>query len=257
MTHYFSRRAHFLKNNKQPAPSSVELLKDPASIAQILTRLQINRNLVALSLPSSNESCLSTVIKVNLEQGFLLLDELSSAAAHQRLLAEKRFHFHAVVDGVKIDFNGVVDHFSNDSMGAFYKVPLPAKIQYMQQRVHYRARIAIGDTISVALSRSELTSSTIKGGLHDLSVGGLGANFKKQLEKPIKSGDFFPGCMITLPDATTIACSFEARFVTPGKDKSLRVGGRFVDIDMAQQRHIEHFVAEMDRAFLRKLAKNR
>ncbi|NOZ11360.1 MAG: flagellar brake protein [Gammaproteobacteria bacterium] len=246
-----------MKTNKQPIPSPAELLKDPASIAQILTRLQINRNLVALSLPKSNENYLSTVINVNLEQRFLLLDELSSAAAHRHLLTEKRFHFHSTVDGIKINFNGTIDHFDHSSTGAFYRVPLPTKIQYMQQRAHYRARIAIANTIAVALSRNELENPTIKGGLHDISVGGLGINFKKQLEKPIKLGDFFPGCMITLPDTTTIACSFEARFVKPEKNKSLRVGGRFVDINMAQQRHIEHFVAEMDREFLRRLARNR
>ncbi|HEC11732.1 MAG TPA: flagellar brake protein [Acidiferrobacteraceae bacterium] len=240
-----------------PTPSPAELLKDPASIAQILTRLQINRNLVALSLPKGNGRYLSTVIEVNLEQRFLLLDELSSAAAHRRMLSEKRFHFQATVDGIKIDFNGAIDYFSKDNVGAFYRVPFPTKMQYMQQRAHYRARITIADPISVALSRSELASSKIEGGLHDISVGGLGVHFKKQLEKPIKSGDFFPGCMITLLNATTIACSFEARFVKPEKDKSLRVGGRFVDIDTIQQRHIERFVAEMDREFLRRLARNR
>jgi c-di-GMP-binding flagellar brake protein YcgR len=245
-------------NEFQQSPneaSAPDRLRSPEVIASMLMRLHESRTLVEVQVPGSSQLHLSAVIGVNANEQYLLLDELKSVEAHQRLLQVARLNLRASVKGIDLSFEAPVIDVGVMSGAAFYKTAFPREMLYHQRRSSYRAHVGLAQTVPVSLKR-EIPDASLTGLLQDISLGGIGARITARLPHGLKSGELLPDCSIELPSGIVICSSLEVRHIDPARQRQpARVGGRFVDLDAQQRKVIQRFVIELERELIRKQPK--
>ena len=136
---------------------------------------------------------------------------------------------------------------------AFYRIALPARVQYHQRRAFYRVRIGMGLAIPVLIGGGDLP--LWQGRLHDLSVGGIGARLERDARFSV--GDTLSSCVIQFPRGTAVSSGLEIRFSKLDENyKQLHIGGRFIDLNSQQRKLIERSVAELERELIRKMPRD-
>jgi c-di-GMP-binding flagellar brake protein YcgR len=237
------------------AASDPDRLRSPEVIASMLMRLHETRTLVEVQVPGVNQPQLSAVIGVNTAEQYLLLDELKSTEAHQRLLQIARLTLRASIKGIDLSFEAPVVDVGVMSGAAFYKTAFPRELLYHQRRSSYRAHVGLAQAVPVSFKR-DIPESMLTGMLQDISLGGIGARITARLPQGIKRGELLPDCAIELPSGIVICSSLEVRHIDPARQRQpARVGGRFVDLDAQQRKVVQRFVIELERELIRKQPK--
>jgi c-di-GMP-binding flagellar brake protein YcgR len=232
-----------------------EKVSHPARIASLLRRVHEERALLTITLPGSDAQYKSAVLEVNLTQDYVLLDELNPPEGHGRFLAAKKFHAHTRLKGVDISFSGKLREATQEGGMALYQVALPASIQYRQRRTSYRVQVGAGLIVPVTLEDKNLLR--LSGHVCDISVGGIGLRAKAGPSQTATSGAIYSDCEIQLPDNERIRSGLELCFVSaPDQRNMLRLGGRFVGLEPADRKIVEHFVMALERELLRRRQKD-
>lgn len=233
-----------------------QYITDPVQIAGILRRLQEGHTLIHVSLPGSSESWLSAVIGVQAASGEVLLDELSPREGNAALRNSDRLVVNAQIKGVDISFAASLIGTGVSDGLVFYRLALPQGVRYWQRRASYRAQIGAAHSVPVVFNHPD--GLVLNGELVDISAGGIGTRHKDPKGIVPLIGEVWTGCLIDLPDGHAITCNLEIRNVGhEGRTGRLRIGSRFTDIDRAQLKSIEAFVAHLERENLRKLRRTR
>lgn len=231
----------------------IERLTNAGHIASLLKRVHDAHAMLSVTIPGSDELYNSAVLQVDPAESFVLLDELRPLDGHELLAPGTKLHAHTRVRGIDVSFAGTVVEIGQDDDGAFYRLALPAVVNYRQRRASFRAHVHAGLAVPIILNLPD--QQRLEGSLWDISAGGIGA----RLRPPVihfEEGLLLPNCEIVLPPGEHVRFGLEVRFAAPDdKSQQLRLGGRFVDIDRSQQRLVEHFVTSLEREYLRKRPK--
>jgi c-di-GMP-binding flagellar brake protein YcgR len=241
----FSRRA-----------SELEHLTAPEQIASLLKRVKDDHSLLTVTIPGSKEHYSSAILAVRHKEGYLILDELTPRAGHSELLQAQKVYVHAKVNGIDLNFASTVISVGQEAGLAFYHIAFPTKAIYRQRRSSYRIFIGRGQSIPVTLAIG--TARVIEGQLSDISVGGIAVYFaisigsNMQLATGLAPGDVVPICTLYFDSNSKVSSQFEIRYVRNDRDRRLvRVGGRFLKLDRAQEKIIQNFVAVQERQRLK------
>ncbi len=232
----------------------IERISLAPQIMSLLRRLQESRSLLSVTVAGSDELYNSAVVEVDTDHGYVLLDELTPVEGHLRLLQSRALHAHARLRGVDISFAGALEETGEKDGIAFYRLPIPALINYRQRRASFRARVGLGTPISVELGSPQ--TPELDGMLYDISLGGIGAMMHAGKKTDLHQGSVFDKCEIRLPKGHEITCRLEICYVNSDERRhALRIGGRYIDLGRAQEKIIAQFVAAMERELLRKMPK--
>ncbi|MEJ2687887.1 MAG: flagellar brake protein [Gammaproteobacteria bacterium] len=230
--------------------SQSERITDPGQIVTLLRRASEARDLLTIVLPDSPKPYNSAILKVDPEEGSLLLDELNPADGHRRLVEARQLRASCRIRGIELSFQATVSEVGGDAGIAFYRVALPPVLHYHQRRAHYRVQVGRGLAIPVYLTIE--SEGTLEGQLSDLSAGGLSMRLETSL--PLTRGQRIEQCTIPLPKGEQFRAPLEIRFARPEENpKWLRAGARFLNLSRAQQSRIQRFVAQLERELIRKL----
>lgn len=240
--------------NSHEYVGQIEKITNAGYIASLLKRVQESRALLSVTVAGSDEIYNSAVIAVDPAEHYLLLDELNPPDGHARFLQSGRLHAHTRMQGVDVSFAGTLLEARDDKGIAMYKIALPAVVNYRQRRASFRAHVGAGLAVPVALSDAD--TERLDGVLCDISAGGIGARVKDKASTHLAQGGTFSDCHITLPHGETVHCALEVRFVAADANhRTLRFGGRFVDLDRMQAKLVEQFIAALEREHMRKRPK--
>lgn len=223
-------------------------------IVGLLKRLHNQRALLSVSLPGSEKSFNSAILEVNGEQNYLVLDELGPAEGHTLLLKTKELRARARLEGTRVSFSATLAEVGNDSGIAFYKLPIPEEIDYLQQRAHYRIKAGAGKPVVVTLTLEN--NKTLSAELHDISMGGAAIKIvQNKLPASLKIMDVVP-CTFAFTQGEKMTCILEIRSIR-NKDGSshAHLGCRFTNLTAPCQKLIQRHVAAMEREQLKKMAK--
>lgn len=235
--------------------SEPQHVNHPVQIAGILRRLQDAHALIHVSLPGQGDSWLSTIIEVQQSNGQLLIDELSPREGNGALQRVRRAIVSAQIQGVDISFaTNLIESDEADGL-LFHRMAMPDMVRYWQRRSSFRARVGASAVIPVQLERED--GLQLGGELFDISVGGIGSRHKATTGVLPLLGEIWEECRITLPDRQQITCGLEIRYVGAGERNGLRIGARFVDIQRANLKLVENFIAHLEREALRKRRRTR
>jgi len=228
------------------------LVTRKASIFGVLRSLQKHRSPLTITFRGQNkQTYTSIVLKVDLDEGYFILDEIAPPSGHQRAMDGGIFTVQANDKGVQVVFgnNTVVGAGRNDG-AAIYKVPLPKQLLYKQRRDAYRAHIAIADQAEVKLTSYERQKPLV-GRIIDISSTGCKIEFPYLVDPAFEDMEVFDEVSFDLPEAefdTSVLCAAEARRAVYFEDKNMtQCGFRFLSPDGRNQREIDRFVAYLQR----------
>ena len=235
----------------QPSPnydSGSEKVTNRFRVIDILNRLKDARSLVSVTIADSAEPYNSAILQVATDPDYLVLDELTPQQGHDRLLEKRTLRAFARLDGVEIRFAAELAEAGSDNGIAFYRLPLPRELDYAQKRSAFRAQVGMG--LDVPIQLSDDRGNRVEGRLSDLSVGGLGGVLPPDVR--VDKGTVLT-CLMELPGVGRFTCPMEVRFAKVKPDpERLRIGGRFVDLTMGQERALQRSVNFLQRELLRK-----
>jgi len=229
--------------------SEGEQVTDPLQIAALLKKVKDSCTLIQVNLPGQATEYNSALLDINQKQGFLLLDELTPPDGHQSLREQGRLTAIIRLHGVDLRFTTKVQEIDGEAGIAFYRVEFPQQLRYYQRRSFYRVKIGTG--LMVPFSITPQTNKHLDGRLDDISVTGIRAELKQQLF--FGKGDLLPGCAIQLPNGEKVSCEIEVRHISQDDlHRIFYLGARFVNLDRSKLNTLKRFVAEAERALLRR-----
>lgn len=220
---------------------------------KILEKLRNQHALIQVSMPGVPDVFFSSILAVNVDNQFILLDELSKKAAHDLLLVHKNLVFESKLDGIGIHFSCALTSADTEHGAHIYKLAFPDHILYFQKRNNFRINIGLGTNIPVKFKRDDGTP--VFGRIINLSETGIGVI----LDAPyhLSMSEVLPYCDIRLDDENSVTCQLEIRYATDDKqDHCQHIGGKFIGMSNTDQRTISKLVIELQRDLMRRLPKN-
>ena len=221
-------------------------------ISHLLKKIYSKHSLLTISIDSSAECYGSTIIEINNDENYLVIDELYPEDGHAQIEIGKTLSFNAHYSGAFVHFFGQVEAIGENAKAAYYKIGMPEEVEYHQRRNAYRVRTSISDPIPVNLVNED--EVLIKAELRDISHGGLCLRVNALPHISIQSGDYIPTCLIQVDNDRKILSSLNICHVETIKESgSLRIGVEFAEISKIDRRELEHFIASLERAIIKNI----
>lgn len=224
-----------------------------AAKIELLKKIYNSHQLLTADIEAADSQFSTLILEINDMESYLVLDEFYPSPGSQAVTTNRKVKFYTYLSGVQIDFASTIEAVSEDVGNPYYKVPIPDKIYYYQNRQYLRVPISAGNPIKIVLSdnKSVITNAEIR----DLSAGGFSARLKL-MQQRFSIGEVIPNCIIYMPGDRKIYCSIEIRqSVRATATASPKIGVRFLEIRKNDQKIIEKHVAEIDRDLTRRFRK--
>jgi len=223
-----------------------------ASIFAVLRALQKSRAPLSITFRNHSDQIFTSIIlKVDLDEGYFILDEIAPPSGHQHAISGGIFSIQANDKGIQVFFgNNTITGTGSNGGAAIYKIPLPKQLIYKQRRDAYRAHIAIADQVEVKLISYERQKPLV-GRIIDISSTGCKVEFPYIIDPAFTDFEVFDEVSFDLPESefdTSVLCAAEARRATYLEDRHMtQCGFRFLSPDGYNQRQIDRFVAYIQR----------
>lgn len=192
------------------------------------------------------EAYSSAIIEILPEHKVLMLDELTPAPSHGRVVKGDVLHVRAIVDGVQLQFDSTVLELGVQDGLPFYRASFPTRIDYPQRRRQYRVQVPLNRGLQIFFDLSR--THRLVGELRDISMGGLCARITAgNLEDGVDQHQM-ASCRIMLPDNDSVVTDVELVHVdAPQRARVARVRARFTNLSAAAERRISQLCAEIER----------
>lgn len=226
----------------------METLTLPARIIGLLKRLKDQRGLLSLTLGGQPEEFLTAIIEINPGDNVMVLDELKPGHGHERLLQLRQLHASAHVDGVSLNFDARLLGSGEKDGAIYYRIALPTALHYIQRRASHRVQLSAAANSKVETTLKGLTIPP--GLLTDISTGGIGARYSRNLPSELKNGDVVQ-CVFPLPGlpGQPFACEAIIRMIRHAAEthSPARLGLEFQNLTKPQLRLLEKCIMDLQR----------
>lgn len=229
-------------SGQQPNYERVDLA---AQIIHCIGRLKDRRSAISVDPRSGQAPRNSTVLNLNIEQSYMVIDQLAGGGADTLLEKGQTVRIRSMADGVEVVFQTKVMARGAKNGTVLYKLALPSKIYQLQRREHYRVAPGVVEDISVTIKDRD--GSEYQGRLMDISASGVGVRFRQRLPEHFVPGHEMPECTVEMHNGTSIRCAVQIRRVDTERLSRPTMGAQFVNLSRAQEHAIERFVAALDR----------
>jgi len=221
-------------------------------IRLLLKKINAKHSLLSVTIESFDQYYGSTIIEINNDEKYLVIDELYPEEGHAKIAVGTHLSFITQYSGAFVHFVGTIEAIGENEKAAYYKIGMPEEIEYHQRRNTYRIATNVNDPIRVNIVNDE--EVLIKAELRDISHGGLCLRIKASPHISIKSNDYIPTCIIQVDQSRKILSSLNICHVeTLSETGSLRVGAEFAQISKIDRRELEHLIASLERAIIKKI----
>lgn len=239
------------KNHNNTGLDSIKLTQAD-EIASLLKKIYSHHSLLTVSLDSSEACYGSTIIEINNDEHYIVVDELYPTDGHNLIKVDTKISVSAHHAGAFVNFSGTIEAIGSNEDAAYYKIGIPKEVEFHQRRNTYRVATSISDPIVVNLLNEE--DVLISAELRDISLGGVCLRMKDLPHIQIRDGEHIPTCLIKISDDRKILSSINICHVERIKETgSLRIGAEFASISNFDQRELEHLIATLDREIIKKI----
>jgi len=225
-----------------------EKLTDRKKIVAILLRLKADHELLGVTVPGCQHKANTAILGIKEQQGHFYLDEFNSRPAHEKFLKSRKARIDCRLQGMELSFIVHLEKANTANGIALYKLAIPNAVTRLQRRDSFRLRLSPGLTVPVTLAHFE--GETVSGEALDLSAGGVGISLHTR-NVPSR-GQILHSVSLSIPRTRPFKADLEVRFARLEEvHHTLRVGGRFVNLNPQQERQIAQFLAEQQRKLRR------
>lgn len=238
-------------NHKTTGLDSIKLTQTD-EINSLLKKIYSRHSLLTVSIDSIETYFGSTIIEINKDEKYLVLDELYPVEGHDLITVDTNISVSAHHAGAFVNFSGKIEAIGSNEDASYYKLAIPEEVEFHQRRSTYRVATSISNPIPVNLLNND--DVLIKAELRDISLGGVSLRMKDLPHISIRNGDHIPTCLIKISDDRKILSSINICHVERIKETgSLRIGAEFAVLSKFDQRELEHLIATLDREIIKKL----
>ena len=221
-------------------------------IFHLLKKIHTKQSLLTITIDSSDECYGSTILEINNDEHYLVIDELYPEEGHNNIENGTTISFNANHAGAFVYFTAIVEAIGENDKAAYYKINMPDEVEYHQRRNTYRITTSISKPIPVNLINED--EILIKAELRDISHGGVCLRINAPSHISIASGDTIPTCLIQIADDRKVMCSLNICHVETMKETGiLRIGAEFSDMSKFDRRELEHFIVSLERAIIKNI----
>jgi len=234
-----------IRGDRKPAG---EKLTDRKKIIAILHQLKAGHELLGVTVPGCSHTANTAILGIREEPARFFLDELNSHVAHAAFLKRRKARIDCRLQGMEISFAVHMLKASTAKGIALYELALPKAVMRLQRRENFRLRLS--PSLNIPVTLEDFEGETVNGEALDLSAGGVGLIL--HTGNIPSRGQILHNLAISMPRSRPVTTDVEVRFAKQEQNHHvLRVGGRFVKLDPAQERQIAHFLAEQQRKLRR------
>ncbi len=234
-----------IRGERSPAGEKVT---DRKKIIATLHQLKADHELLGVTVPGCEYKSNTAILGIKEEQGHFYLDELNSRPAHEAFLKNRKARIDCRLQGMELSFVAHMLKASTASGIALYELAIPKSLNRLQRRDSFRLRL--GPNLSVPVTLPHFEGETVSGEALDLSAGGVGI-FLHTRNIPSR-GQILHSLSISMPRSRPFQADVEVRFARLEQvHHMLRIGGRFVNLNLKQERQIAQFLAEQQRKLRR------
>lgn len=215
-------------------------------IQSILRPIVDKHNLISITFPDNAGAYSSVLLNADPDADELTIDALHPAAGIEILARLGFLNLDTQLDGVQVQFRATFKKHVMDQGAPCHVLAFPDSIKYRQRRQSFRAQVMPTYDINVSLQAEK--GAQFNGQLFDISVGGmclrfpLNKNYKDKLPKDHVMASLY------LPDDSQVNCRIKITHTFQNETtNSLHAGIQFINLDKAQHRAIERFVADLQR----------
>lgn len=239
-----------------PRNSASFLVKSKDEIQTLLSKTCKTHTLLTVVFDGINKEFGSMILEMNTDRNYLVLDELYPRNGINFPLLNEKLLISTQLEGIELSFSGVVEAISEKDGDEYYKVAIPKKLYYRQQRETYRVPISISTPLSAALSTED--DVLIHAELRDISLGGLCARLTTPAGEFLTTGIEIPTCIIQTPEGKKIVSSLEIVRVEETQPlRNQKIGARFISLGKADRYELSRLIAKLDRENIKNIKRQR
>ena len=237
---------------KMPVQSTSFRVENRSEVESLLKKLNKNHTLLSIRLGDNNKTFGSMLLEINLEQDYLVLDEIYPRHEIKKSLLNCKLAIDAQLDGIELEFRAQIQAIAEQEGVEYYKVSFPKSLFFYQRRASFRVGVGISTAIPVALST--IDDVLLHAELRDISLGGISARINTPVAGNFEVGQEIPTCVIQTSDNKKIVCSLEiARIEAQDNAQSIRIGARFIRLSSSDRHELSRFIAKLERENIKKL----
>lgn len=231
-----------------PAADDDEVVRGAEEIFQILKLLQKRKTQLTILFPGYRHQYVSMVLQAERTIGRFVLDEISPSEGHRLAVSGQPFHIRARLQGAEIAIrNQRSENVGKDNDAAYYVLPFPKEITYIQRRSAFRVGFPEGLHGTIEFRHPE-TGKTYRGRMLDISGTGCRAEFESLEESAITYKQRLSDCTITVPGTPGIQLDVEIMALSADEEgQTLTCGIRFLGIAASTDRAIFRLVNAIQR----------
>ncbi len=221
-------------------------------ILLLLKKIHSKHSLLSILIKPHEEYFGSTIIEINNDENYLVIDELYPEEGHRKIEIGSQLSFNTQYSGASVNFSGTIEAIGENEKAAYYKIIIPKEVEYHQRRNTYRIAPNVNDPIYVNLVNED--EVLIKAEIKDLSHGGICLRINASPHLSINNGDLIPTCLIQVDKNRKILSSLNVCYVGKNKETgSIRIGAQFAEMSKIDRRELEHLIASLERAIIKKI----
>ncbi len=242
---------------KEPVKQQKQItqIKRDDEIKALLKKIYQKHTLLTISIGSRDSYYGSTILEINHDNNYLVLDELYPQDGHELLETETPIIINTQYAGAFVRFKTRIDAIGGNDKAAYYRIPIPDSIDYHQRRNTFRVNTSIAETIPVNLVTED--EVMIKAELRDISLGGVSLRVREIPHVDLETDQHIPTCLIQLNEDKKILASLDICHIEQMSETgTLRIGGRFSSISKFDLRELEQLIAETERAIIKKIKRS-
>jgi len=221
--------------------------------SKLLAKIKAHQILLQVSIPGISDIFFTSILDINTDKKYLLLDELNNSNGHDLLLKHKTLNIETKINGVLIQFSLNLHKVTKEDDIYIYNFDFPDTVLYFQKRSNFRINIGLGTDIPVKLKRDD--RSPVYGSAINISETGIGMI----LDAPysLEMGELLPLCELRISEDDNIASSLEVRYIHNDETKKQQhIGGKFIGLSAPDQKKITRLVIKLQRDLMRRLPKD-
>lgn len=225
-----------------------DVLRGTEEIFQLLKLLEKRKTQLTITFPGHRNQFVSMILRAERSIERFVLDEISPGEGHRLAVNGQPFHIRARAQGAEIAIrNQRSENVGKDNDAAYYVLPFPKEITYIQRRNAFRVGMPDGLRGAISFQHPQ-TGAIHKGQLLDISGTGCRAVFSSLTENELALRQKLPACKIEVPGTPGIALDTEILSLSSNPEHgSVTCGLHFVDITAGTDKAIFRLVNALQR----------
>jgi c-di-GMP-binding flagellar brake protein YcgR len=228
-------------------------IQNQRQISSHLFLLIKNKCLLSVSIETSGETYITTLLSINEKNHTLVLDYGPNERLNHHISIAREVRFDTQYRGIKVWFTGSMLKKTTHNRQPAFVMPLPNTLFWMERRDYFRVKMPLSNPSYCHLIGKDSEPINIR--VYDLSLSGFSTlDDHKEVFDQMLSETLFQGNLMFL-DADEDVVSFEVRYnqiTNPNKLQQVhKIGCKFIQTSSLVENAISRHLIQLQREYLK------